>query len=147
MPDINVNTPVTNPALVAAIEAVQKEVTSDTQSAFFKALKNAHFLSPVTIEPRPDPGDTEGKTTLKVGTKIGFISITDANGENYLSVFTDWSALKQWRDVADEQTLITSFDDISCMVLRDPNSAGFVVNPYRHSIPVRRNEIGHITAL
>jgi len=146
MSDINVNTPVTNPALVAAIEAAQKEVTSDTQNAYFKALKNARFLSPVTIEPRPEPGGTEGKTTLKAGSQIGFIGLTDANGDYYLPVYTDWPALKQWRDIADEQTLITSYDDISGMILRDPNSVGFIVNPYSHNIPVRRNVIDHINA-
>jgi len=42
MPDIN--TPVTNPELVAAIEALQKETNDDTWDAYCRALKNARFL-------------------------------------------------------------------------------------------------------
>jgi len=116
MSNININVPVINPELVAAIEAIQKEINADTQDAYFKAIKNARFLSPVTIEPKPEPGDAEGKTTLKVDTKISFVGFTDDSGDNYLPVYTDWTALKQWRNVADEQTLITSYDDISDMI-------------------------------
>ena len=146
MPDINVNTPITNPELVTAIETIQKEINADTQDAYLKAIKNARFLSPVTIEPRPESGDAEGKTTLKSDTKISFIGFTDANGDNYLPVYTDWTALKQWRDIPDEQTLITSYDDISSMVMKNPNNVGFVINLYSHNIPVRRDMIDHINA-
>ena len=146
MSNININVPIANPELVAAIEALQKEINSDTQDAYFKAIKSARFLSPVTIEPKPEQGDAEGKTTLKVDTKISFVGFADESGDNYLPVYTDWPALKQWRDVADEQTLITSYDDISGMVMDDPNGVGFVINPYSHNIPVRRDIIEHINA-
>ncbi|MCL2085791.1 enhanced serine sensitivity protein SseB [Candidatus Saccharibacteria bacterium] len=142
----DINTPVTNSELVAAMEAIQEEVNADTQDAYFEALKNARFLSPVTIEPRPELGDVEEKTTLQAGTKISFSCLTDSSGDTYLPVYTDWPALKQWRDVPDEQTMITSYDDISDMVLKDSNNVGFVINPYSHNIPVRRDVIGRINA-
>ena len=146
MPDININVPITNPELVAAMEECQKESNAGTQHAFFSALKNARFLSPVTIEPRPAPADTEGKTTLEADTKIGFVSISNANGGHYLPAFSDWPAVKLWRNNADEQTLITSYEDISGMVLRDPSIAGFVINPCSHNIPIIRDMIEHINA-
>ena len=68
------------------------------------------------------------------------------NGDEYLPVYTDWVALKQWRDIPDEQTVITSYKDISGMVLSNPQSKGFVINPYSHNVPVRRNIIEHINA-
>ena len=140
----DINTPVTNPELVTAIAAVQKEINADTQGAYFKALKHARFLSPVTIEPRPGPGDIDGITTLEVDTKINFMFLTDASGAHYLPVYTDWPALKQWRDVSDEQTLVVTYDDVSDMILKDPKAAGFVINPYSHNISVRRDMIEHI---
>ena len=143
---LDINMPITNPELVTAIEAIQKEINTCTQDAYYKALKNARFLSPVTIEPRPEPGDAEGKTTLKADTKISFFSFTDASGDNYLPVYTDWPALKQWRNVPDEQTLITSYDDISGMVLKNSKIMGFVINPYSHNMPVRRDVIDHVNA-
>jgi len=143
---IDINVPITNPELVAAIETIQNVSTNDTQNAYFKALKNARFLSPVTITPRPEPGGAEGKVTLNAGTKISFLGFTDINGETYLPVYTDWPALKKWRDIPDEQTIITSFDDISGMVMRDSNYIGFVVNPYSHSSLVTRDIINCINA-
>ena len=142
----DINTPVTNPELVGAIEAIQKNANADTQDSYIKALKNARFLSPVTIEPHPELGNVGGKTTLETDTKISFVGLTDVNGDSFLPVYTDWPALRQWRDNPDEQTLITSYDDISYMVLKDETTAGFVINPYSHNIPVRRDLIPHINA-
>ena len=135
----DINAPVTNPELVLAIEAIQKEVNTDTQNAYFNAIKGARFLSPVTIDPRPASGDAGGKTTLEVDTKISFIGFAEANGTHYLPVYTDWPALKQWRDVPDEQTIITSYEDLRTLIVNDPNTAGFVMNPFTHNIPVRRD--------
>ena len=142
----DINTPVTNPELVAAIEAVRRQTNADTQYAYFTALKNARFLSPVTIEPRPGPGGEDGATTLKADTTINFLCIADANGDNYLPVFTDWPALRRWRDIPDEQTLITTFGDIGTVVSRDDKIAGFVINPFSHNIPIRQDMIDRINA-
>ena len=142
----DINTPVTNPELVAAIEAVREQTNADTQNAYFTALKNARFLSPVTIDPRPEPSDEDGATTLKADTTINFLCIADANGDNYLPVFTDWPALKQWRDIPDEQTLITTFNDIRTVVSQDADIAGFVLNPFSHNIPIRQDMIDRINA-
>ncbi|MCL2427168.1 MAG: enhanced serine sensitivity protein SseB [Oscillospiraceae bacterium] len=142
----DVNVPVTNPELVHAIEALQKEINADTQDVYFKAIKNARFLSPVTIVPPLKPDDAEGKATLEVDTKISFVGFTEASGVSYLPVYTDWSALKQWRDITDEQTLITSYDDIRALIQNDPNIAGFVINPYTHNIPVRRDVMNNLDA-
>ena len=62
-------------------------------------------------------------------------------------MYTDWPALKQWRNIPNEQTLITSYDDISHMVLKEQKTAGFVINPYSHNIPVRRDLILYLNAL
>ena len=142
---MDANIPVVNPILVNAIEAIKNEITPETQDAYFKAVKDARFLSPVTIEP-PPPAGKDGKTTLIKDTKISFFGFTDVNGDEYLPVYTDWVALKQWRDIPDEQTIITSYKDISSMVLSNPQSKGFVINPYSHNVAVLRNIIEHINA-
>lgn len=142
---MDVNTPVTNPILVHAIKEIKNEITPKTQDEYFKAVMDARFLSPVTIDP-PLPAGKDGKTTLTEDTKINFFGYTDGNGDEYLPVYTDWVALKKWRDIPDEQTVITSYKDISGMVLSNSQSKGFVINPYSHHIPVRRNMIEHINA-
>lgn len=143
---MDVNTPVTNPILIDAIKAIKNEITSKTQDEYFKAIREAKFLSPVTINPLPQ-SSIDGKTTLTQDTKISFFSFKDENNHEYYPVYTDWVALKQWRDIPDEQTVITTYKDISSIVLSNPQSMGFVINPYSDNIPVRRDIIEHIDAV
>lgn len=134
----DINEPVTNPTLINAIEAIQKEVNQSTRDDFLNAVKEAKFLSPVSMDPPPPPGD-DGKTTLQADTKISFISLTDANGDSYLPVYTDWPALKQWRDIPDEKTLILSYEDVKEMIVNNAGSSGFVINPFSQNVPVSKN--------
>ena len=134
----DVNQPVENPILVKAIEAFQEEANHETQHDFLKAVKEATFLLSVEFDPPVPPGEN-GETTLEADTKIKFIGITDMAGDNYLPVYTDWAALKQWRDNPDEQTMLFSYDDINSMIFNDPQSSGFVINPYGLNVPVRKN--------
>ena len=141
----DINQPVTNPELIAAIDAVRIMFSSDTENALVNALKDARFLCPVTISPLPE-SDGSGTTTLKVDTTISFFGLTDANGDNFLPVYTDWPALKLWRDIPDEQTLVVTYDDISGMVINDQKTSGFVINPYSHNFQVSRDTIERINA-
>ncbi|MDR1821945.1 MAG: enhanced serine sensitivity protein SseB [Oscillospiraceae bacterium] len=144
---MDVNTPVTNPSLVCALEAIQKELTPDTNRTFLTELKKARFLSPVHIDPKPPAAGADGGAVLPADTTISFEACTYENGDVYMPVYTDWGALKLWRDIPGEQTLITSYDDISRMVLtsKNPNSKGFIINPYSHRVPVSKSTIEQIS--
>ncbi|MCL2623805.1 MAG: enhanced serine sensitivity protein SseB [Planctomycetaceae bacterium] len=141
----DINQPVTNHELIAAIDAIRAMFLSDTEDTLVNALKESRFLCPVTISPLPEP-DGSGTSTLKVDTTISFFGLTDANGDNFLPVYTDWPALKLWRDIPDEQTLVVTYDDISGMVMKDPKTCGFVINPYSHNFQVSRDTIERINA-
>ena len=142
---VDVNTPVTNPDLVAAMEALQGQGNPQTWGAFRTALLAAHFLSPVTFSPGLDVVD--GTATPPVGTTLAFAGVTDGQGASWLPVFTDWPALRAWRDQPDEHTLITTFDDVRTVALRDGTGAGFVINPGTHGFPVGRDLAAQLTAV
>jgi len=141
----DINQPVTNPELVAAIDAIRVTFSQVTEEALVKALKDARYLCPVDISPRPE-SDGSGTITLKTETTISFFGLTDANGNNFLPVCTDWSALKLWRDIPDEQTVVLTYEDVSGMVMRDPKLCGFVINPQSHVLPILRDVIERINA-
>lgn len=88
MVNIDVNKPVTNPDLLAAIDALQNNTTAETEAFFI-------------------------------------------------------SELKKWRDEQNEQTIISTYDDLSSMVIKDSTHSGFVLNPYGCNIMITRNMIEH----
>ena len=134
----DINQAVENPNLVVAIEAIQKEINQDTQNDFFNAIKDAKYLTPVHIDP-PISADDDGKATLQTDTIISFVNLEDSNGDIFLPMYTDWAALKQWRDVPDEKTMILSYNDVRALITDKGEAIGFVINPYTHNIPIREN--------
>ena len=138
---IDPNVPLSNPELVAAIEASLSQPNEQTRAGFYKALENAQFLLPVTMEPMPGSADADGRVTLETDTQIGLITISDNQGNAYLPAFTDWQALKAWREKPDERTLVVTYEDVAGMVIHTEGIAGFCINAYTHSIPVSREQI------
>ncbi|MGF6905787.1 enhanced serine sensitivity protein SseB [Fusobacterium sp. PH5-44] len=137
---MDVNKPVTNPDLLAAIDTVRSNDSIDTMTVFLYELKKAHFLSPATIMPKPIP-DENGKSFLNEGTKIEFFGIENTKGESFLLAFTDWSELRKWRNIQDEQTIISTYDDLVAMVKNGSTQAGFVINPYGCNLCLTRDLI------
>ena len=141
----DINEPVTNPALVEAIEAIEKDSNQSSQNNFFNAVKAAKFLTSVSIDPPPPPGE-DGKTTLKADTIISFVHLQDANDDVFLPVYTDWFALKLWRDIPDERTMILTYEDIRAMVVANEAISGFVINPYSNNITIRKDMLAILDA-
>ena len=131
---VDVNTPVTNPELVAALDALREGGSEARWDAFRAAVRAAHLLVPVAIEPGLEVHDGVA-TTPPAGTTLSFEAIQDTEGHPYLPVFTDWPALRAWRDRANEQTWICTFDDV-VTITRGHEGSGFVINPETHALPV-----------
>lgn len=126
---VDVNKPVENPLLVAAIDALQKNPTAETESTLFEQLRQAHFLLVLQEGIGGEP-DADGKITLAKDTTISIPMLSDADGHPLYFGFTDWPSLYAWRNQPDQQTLIVPFDDLPGFVLReDSNCTGFLINP------------------
>ena len=137
---IDVNKPVTNPELINIIHALKENFTPEVEKDFLRLMKTAHFLSPVIIDKVSTP-DENGVTTLEKNTTIKFITLEIADNQLFLPVFTDWIELRKWRNIANEQTLITTYDDLCTMVEKTAAHAGFVINPCGESILITRDLI------
>ncbi len=151
---VDVNTPITNPELVKAINDMQQDNSPEKQDRMIDEVMKAHFITPVTVSPEPEHhhdhcdchdhhhhdhcdchDHDHDHTTLKEGTTISFFAIKDSAGQAFFLAFTDWDELYKWQNNEHQQTLIVTFDDISGMLLQE-NSRwdGFVINPYGESI-------------
>ena len=137
---MDIHRPVTNPALLAAIHALQNDTNAEATQAFVRELKQANLLLPVVISPIPTPDET-GKTILKQDTALSPISLETEKGEPFLIVFTDWAALRQWRNIANEQTLVSGYEDICCFVHTGKKYKGFAINPMSDNMVVTTEQL------
>ena len=135
---IDINKPVTNPDLVKAINDSYPNQIDKQKRIVLEATK-AHLLAPVLISPEPEGDINVNERVVKKDTTISFNYLEDTNNQKYFIAFTDWNALRKWRNIEKQQTLVVTFDDLSSMVLNSNNGhAGFVINPYGEDIVFRR---------
>lgn len=143
---VDVNEPVTNPALVQAIESFQKDQTPENERLMIGQLKQARFLMVFEGELHPDAPDTDGKITIQQGSTLHFPMLSDSNGNAVHFAFTDWPALYKWKSEPNQQTLIMPFSDLPDMVLSEKvKSAGIVINPGNHNLFIDRQRLASIS--
>lgn len=139
---IDVNKPVTNPELVAAIDAMGKNNTKENQDQVINEVMKAHFISPVTISPVPEPSGNSGEVIIKEKTKISFSIIENTANQHFFLAFTDWDELRKWHISENQQTVILTFDDLAAMVLDEKGSFdGFVINPFGGNVTFNKTMI------
>lgn len=141
---VDVNKPVTNPELCNAIKIMQETKTVDSKNKMVDAVIKAHFLSPVAIDLTPNDSEN-GVITLTEDTSISFNMLTDSNGKTFYPVFTDWNALKEWQKKEAQQTIVTTFADLSSIVLKNKQCDGFAINPNSDNVIFDSVFIQHIT--
>lgn len=125
-PPVDLNVPVTNPRLVAAIFKHQKCQTNETAVELFGEMKNAILLAGIILEKPPTP-TTEAESVFVKGDKIGFVEVIDNNEKRLLALFTDHSELQSFTNQANS-TLVMPPKDAMSFVL-DKEYDGFVINP------------------
>jgi hypothetical protein len=144
---VNTNQPLTNPDLNAAISALQKYLTPETEKAFLELLKDAHFLVPAEGGIEHGGADAGGKATIKKATTIKLPIVEDEQGNRWQIAFTDWTSLKLWRSIKDESALILSFAEISAIILNEKNMAtGLLINPDSNNLPITKRMLAQINS-
>lgn len=127
---IDINTPVTNPDLLSALKDTSSSQENRLERIVAEA-KKAHFLAPVSISLEHANDKSSREIVLEKDTTIRFNLIKNAMNQEFFVVFTDWNALRKWRNVENQQTLIVTFEDMSSMVLNSKDChEGFVINPF-----------------
>ena len=124
----DVNKPLENPSLVAALNAYHLAPTQENESALEHELQTAHFLAPVKIAPSVSP--ESGTAVLEQNTTLSFYLLYSSDEKYYFPAFTDWRELNKWSDEPGRETFIVTLGDYSAMLRQDERCSGVAINPY-----------------
>ena len=140
----DMNKPVANPELMAAVERMNRENSRESREAVLDlVISTARFLAPVTITPAPEE-QAGGQTALGQGTQIQFQLLANQEGQPFFPAFTGWEELRKLCGPKNQQTLVLTFDDYAAMVVRDARAAGFVVDPFGACLSFDRAMVEHL---
>jgi hypothetical protein len=142
-PPVDLNKPVENPRLVAAMHAFSQSRTPATQEMLTQALRTAIFLVPIlTDEMHSTPSDDNGQMTIQAGSRIKIITCFDDAGGNHLALFTDWPSIRNWTDMH-VSTLVMPASEAFEFALSDQH-AGAVVNPGDNALPLDKKLLDYL---
>lgn len=135
------NAPITNPALVQAMDAMKQERNPKTESAFVNSLKIGRFLVPADVDTvQAAQANPDGTVELKDQQQVKFVLFSSPEGEKYFPLFTDASEIAKWPDRDKHKLAAISYVDLCHFFQRDQNRPegiqGIVVNPFTQNIMV-----------
>ena len=134
---VDLNQPVTNPALVAAIAALMASDTPATRQQVGAQLNRANFLVPIlTDEMDTKPGEVPEQVTVQKDSLLKIMGYTDPNGASLLALFTDWDEIRAWTSEP-VSTLVMPSGQAWNFVLSQ-NYQGAIVNPAGAAVPLGR---------
>ena len=125
---------ITNPMLVGAMELLKAENTPEHRKLVFQEVLHARFLSPVVIQPNPEP-DENGVVKMPEDSKLNLLLLTAPDDKHYFMACTDMEEVKKWHGQSDYHVVGFKFSDFVKLLLDpDGNTHGVVVNPFSHNI-------------
>lgn len=135
---LDLNTPVTNPTLLRALNNTQGTQTERDNQIIQEAMR-ANFLIPVTITPTPENATAQGQVVLERDTDIRFFLVKGTEDQLYFVAFSDWDALRQWQSIENQQTLVMPFAELAKTLLKQRSEiVGVVINPAGNSATFRK---------
>jgi hypothetical protein len=143
-PPVDLDKPVENPALSAALDGYVINPSTDTQQELFRQLRNAVFLVPMLAdEMQMTPGAEPGVGTIEKDSVIKIFACADSSGASHLPLFTDWPAIQSWTD-RKVSTLVMPASDAWSFVLSQPQYMGAFVNPGSQRLQLSRDLIQYL---
>jgi hypothetical protein len=144
-PPVDVNTPVTNPNLVAAMQRLKMDSSNDAKDALLVELNKANYLVAIfSDEMRTSEPDKDGTVTVEKDSIIKVLNTSDGNGNMYLPLFTDWEAIGKYIDKP-VNTLIFPSHDAWHWALNMGEYHGVVINPAEDALPLSRAQIEYLS--
>ena len=143
-PPVDLNKPVENPALSAALDGYVSSRSSEAEQELFRQLRSAVFLVPMLDdEMTMTPGAKTGSATIEKDSIIKILACPDSSGEDHLPLFTDWPAIQAWTDQK-VSTLVMPASDAWSFVLSQLQYAGAIVNPGSQRLELSREFVGFL---
>ncbi|MDE6005159.1 MAG: enhanced serine sensitivity protein SseB [Oscillospiraceae bacterium] len=131
--------PITNPALVQAMDAMKQERTQKNEVTFVNHLKVARFLVPANVESvQQAQANQDGTVELKEQPKVSFILFNNTEGQKFFPLFTDIAEVRKWGESGKHQLAAISYRDLCQFFQRNQNDeiSGAVVNPFGQNIMI-----------
>ena len=123
---VDPNTPVISPRLIATILKHQKAPSNETAVEVVSELKKSDFLVAIFLNRSPEQ-TSETQALFRKGDSIKFAKVLDSNDNTLLPLFTDHSELHRFTNEINS-TLVMSGTIAMNFVLKN-GYAGLVVNP------------------
>jgi hypothetical protein len=143
-PPVDLDKPVENPALSAALDGYVSNRCSESEQELFRQLRSAVFLVPMLAdEMKMTPGVEPGVGTIEKDSTIKIFACADGSGAEHLPLFTDWSAIQTWTD-RKVSTLVMPALDAWSFVLSQPHYAGAFVNPGSQRLQLSREHVQYL---
>ncbi len=143
-PEIDINKPVENPALVASMLRLAKSPTQEARSQLTIELNKAVYLAAVyTDEMHASEPDEEGKTEIEKDSVIKVLITSDDQGNPYLPLFTDWNAIGKYISKPVNSWVLPA-EDAWHMALNGGDYHGIIINPGENSLPLNINQIRYL---
>lgn len=139
-------TPLTNPAMKKAMEAMKADNTPESRNLMVNEMMRSTFLVPVQVgfAGPPPKMDKNGKVTVPPNTKISFALLGTTDKKQYFMAFTDWDELHKWRKNSAQQTMMMHFDEYAALIDKNPQVSGFVINPFGENLRFEREVVASL---
>lgn len=131
--------PITNPALVQAMDAMKQERNQKNEVTFVNHVKVARFLVPANVESvQQAQANADGTVELKDQPRVSFILFNNSEGEKFFPLFTDIAEIRKWEDFSKHQLAAISYRDLCQFFQRNPENgiSGAVINPFGQNIMI-----------
>ena len=133
-----------NPELVAAMADFKQNQNKQTEAAMLEALKNASFIAPISLRTNLDEVTPDENGNRQV--EASLLAVSNKAGTKLFPAFTDWLEFLKWKDDADAETTVITFEQYSDLLLRKNNGIkGIVMKGVE--IPAENHPEHVITAL
>ena len=138
-PPVDLDTPVTNPKLVEAIDSFAKSKNKRQLENLLTELRRSVYLVVAHMDDatvRQKPGSDQA--TIEKGSTIGIVEVDGPDGGRALPLFSDWDAIRKFTQ--DEvSTLVMPADQAWRFAAEKYDAA--VVNPGGPALPLQSEQI------
>lgn len=137
---VDLNTAVTNPSLVKAMERVVREDSDAARDALVVELQRANYLAAIMKNSLKTsrPGK-KGEAKIEKGSMLQVLS-AQKDGKTYLLLFTDWDAIKAYTS-AEVSGWVLPAKDAWDFILRGKTYEGALLNPAHNALPLDRSVV------
>lgn len=139
--EIDVNKPVENPELVAAIEDYKTNPSDEKLPQLYSLINNAIYLALVDMSQVDSEKISENEMVVKKNSVVAFPALTTKDGGNYQPLFTDWKHIYDFTKDKPETMILPAYDAWSFFFRKDNALKGVVINPASDDIILSAEQI------